>query len=402
MIKFDSRDKKPTLYNAAVFSAVTAVFLIYLFNSPAADAVLISAVFLVYFLVVLIMLMRAFVQQLEYNPYSYNTIYYIGFSLFLTAVIVLHVHLMIRIIMNPGVYDSKMILGTLLNSGSNYMLLTFPFILVFSVGLCVSNIVLIRHEGMRFVNLLGIILSFLLIFGSLFVYRYNYYASGSLREIMIHDLIKNLLASVYLYFECMMIGTIAADLIAALHEPERDKDFLIILGCGLKEDGTPTPLLKARIDRAVDFYLKQKRETGKELVFVVSGGKGSDEITAESTSMKKYLIDQGIEADRIIEEDQSSDTLENMKFSKEKIRQIDPSGKIAFSTTNYHVFRSGLCARRVKMRAIGMGAPTKWYFWPNASVREFIGLLTEHRGKQALIFLGMIIVYTALTLLAYR
>ena len=81
---------------------------------------------------------------------------------------------------------------------------------------------------------------------------------------------------------------------------------------------------------------------------------------------------------------------------------VDPNGKVAFATTNYHVFRSGLCARRVKMRAVGMGAKTKWYFWPNAAVREFVGLLTEHRGKQALIFAGMIVFYVMLTLMAYK
>ena len=82
--------------------------------------------------------------------------------------------------------------------------------------------------------------------------------------------------------------------------------------------------------------------------------------------------------------------------------EIDPGAKIAFSTTNYHVFRSGLFARRVKMRAVGMGAKTKWYFWPNAAVREFAGLLTKHRIKQALILSGMVLIYVVLTLLAYR
>ena len=113
--------------------------------------------------------------------------------------------------------------------------------------------------------------------------------------------------------------------------------------------------------------------------------------------MKRYLMDKGIPEGKIIEEDRSSSTFENMKFSKAKIWPVNPSGKIAFFTTNYHVFRSGLYARRVKMRAVGMGAKTKWYFWPNASVREFVGLLTEHRGKQALILGSMIIFYAILT-----
>ena len=50
---------------------------------------------------------------------------------------------------------------------------------------------------------------------------------------MLHDLFANLFATIYLYFECMLIGTIVADAIAAKHEPEPDKDFVIVLGCGL-------------------------------------------------------------------------------------------------------------------------------------------------------------------------
>ncbi|MBQ9544936.1 MAG: YdcF family protein, partial [Clostridia bacterium] len=123
---------------------------------------------------------------------------------------------------------------------------------------------------------------------------------------------------------------------------------------------------------------------------------------SESSAMKKYLLERSVPEERIIEEDRSTSTFENMKFSKEKIDAVRPGAKIAFSTTNYHVFRSGLFARRVKMRAVGMGAKTKWYFWPNAAVREFAGLLTNHRGKQALILGGMIVFYVVLTLIAYR
>ena len=75
---------------------------------------------------------------------------------------------------------------------------------------------------------------------------------------------------------------------------------------------------------------------------------------------------------------------------------------MAFATNDYHVFRSGLCARRVDLNAVGVGAKTRWYFWPNASVREFIGLLTENRKKQAVILGGLVLSYLVLTLLAYR
>ena len=94
--------------------------------------------------------------------------------------------------------------------------------------------------------------------------------------------------------------------------------------------------------------------------------------------------------------------MENIKFSREKTLAVNPGGKVSFSTTNYHVFRSGLFARRVKMRAVGMGAETKWYFWPNAAVREFVGLVTEHRLKQGIILVSLIVFYLVLTVLSYQ
>lgn len=403
MIKFDTRNKKPKLYNVLILTVLTALAAasLLLWGGEKA-AVPVLLLLDVYFALVLCLLSRAWVRQIQYNPYSYNTIYYFGFGLLDLSVLIAHVVVTVETIRLNGDFTGMEILHLLAGSAANFMLVSSPFILAFSVALCVSNIALIRHEGKRLVNVLGILLSVLLVGGELVYYRFTYYISGSELEVMLHDLIAQVFAAVYLYFECMILGSMVADAIAARYEPEKDKDFLIILGCGMKKDGTPTPLLRGRLDRALRFYERQKAESGKELTFVTSGGQGADEVTSESACMKRYLMEHGIPEERIIEEDRSTSTFENMKFSKEKIWERDPDGKIAFATTNYHVFRGGLFARRVKMRAVGMGSRTKWYFWPNAAVREFVGLLTEHRGKQALIFGGLIVVYVVLTLLVYR
>ncbi len=403
-LKFDTRDKKPKLYHLLIEAAIVdAVLLLLLRGGLQEYGAAASALLAVFFAAVVIQLVAAFFEQIQYNPYSYNTIYYMGFALFVSSVFLFQVYLTVQMLRFPQVFTAWEILRVLLNSAKIYMLLSAPFILVFSAALCISNISLIRHEGRRPVNLLGILLSFLLLAGEVFLFCFDYYATGSQWQVMLHDLLANLLSALYLYFECMLIGAMVADAIAARHEPEPDKDFMIILGCGLRKDGSPSPLLQGRIDRALAFYRKQKAQTGRELIFVTSGGRGPNEAISESAAMKRYLLQQGVPAERIIEEDLSTSTFENMKFSKEKIRQIDGGGqgKIVFATTNYHVFRSGLCARRVKMRAVGVGAKTKWYFWPNAAVREFVGLLTEHRGKQALILGGLLAFYTVLTLLNY-
>lgn len=374
-VRFDTLNKKPKLYDVLIVFAVALTAVVILSVACGERSALVSALIVDAFLLYAIArLAVAFIGQLRYNPYSYNTIYYSGFALFLISVLIANVLLTAGMIKSPELYSNgAYLIHTLLGSAINYMLLSAPFILVFSIALCVSNISLIRHERFRFVNVLGIILAFLLIAGEALLFAFDMYASGSQKEVMLHDLFVNLFAAVYLYFECMLIGAIIANIIVVKYEPDKDKDFLIILGCGLRKDGTPTPLLSGRCDRALAFDKKQREETGKELIFVTSGGQGENEANSESLAMKNYLLEKGIPEERIIEEDRSTDTFENMKFSKANIEALDKNAKVAFSTTNYHVFRSGLFARRVKMRAVGIGAKTKWYFWPNAAVREFVG-----------------------------
>ena len=401
-IKFFSRDTKPKLYPLLIITlAASVAAVIFAFAIPGSAHGWICSLIACYSLVTAVFLFRSFIEQIRYNPYSYNTIFYFGFSLFSLSAVITFSILAVRTFAEPENYRTLSILVAILESSKVYIYFSAPFLVVFSLALCISNISLIIHEGRRPVNLLGIFLSFVLIAGLIFIFTFNFYATGSQTEVMVHDLLVNIFSAIYLYFECMIIGTVVADIIASRHEPDKDRDFLIILGCGLRKDGTPTPLLKGRIDRALEFSRKQKEATGREPVFIVSGGQGSDEIVSESSSMKQYMVENGIPESGIIEENRSTNTFENMLFSKEIIDAIDPDAKISFSTTNYHVFRSGLWGRRVKMTAEGIGAKTKWYFWPNAAVREFAGLLTSHLGKQALILLSMIVFHIVLTLIVY-
>ncbi len=404
-MRFNTRSKKPTVYGILAL-AVPAAILIGILASTGAEAhaAEINIVLDVFFAASIAVLVWAFHGQLQYNPYSYNTIYYAGFSVFLAFVLITHVNLTIHLLRDPLQQNGQnvtRILSLLSVSARSYVLLSWPFILVLSAALCISNITLIRHEGKRFVNILGILLSVMLLGGEVLLTIADAMASkGSLHAGM-QLLLVNIFAAIYLYFECMVIGIMVAHAIAASYEPLPDKDYLIVLGCSIRADGSVSPLLRDRIDRALAFRNKQLQQTGKDLIFVTSGGQGSDEVISESEAMKRYLMEKGIAEDHILKEELSTSTFENMKFSKAKIEEKNGKEKsaaanVAFSTTNYHVFRSGLYARRVKMRAVGIGARAKWYFWPNALVREFVGLLTAHRGKQALIITGMIAIYAIL------
>ena len=76
-----------------------------------------------------------------------------------------------------------------------------------------------------------------------------------------------------------------------------------------------------------------------------------------------------------------------MKFSKDKIDNSKKNAKISFATTNYHVFRSGVIANKAGIDAEGMGSKTKWYFYTNALIREFIANLVSERKSHLILLL---------------
>lgn len=197
------------------------------------------------------------------------------------------------------------------------------------------------------------------------------------------------------YLECVLMGTIILSTKAAKRIPAFDKDYILILGCQIKKDGTLTNLLKGRADRAIEFAKMQEEASGKDIVFIPSGGKGDDEIISEAEAIRNYLVETGIDESCILVENKSANTFENLRNSMELIRKDgkadDP--KIAFSTTNYHVFRSGVFASQQGIRADGIGAKTKRYFWINAFIREFIAaLVSEWKIHFAIIFSWIVLI----------
>ena len=380
--------KKPKLYGLLIFSVLCAaisVLLYFLRDKTGRFGTGNLAVFLaLYFLAVLFFLITALEKQLKYNPYSYNTIYYFGFALFDLSLLIPQIPAAVGAIINADEFSASDALAVILLSAENFMKVTLPFVAVFSAALAVSNVWLMKREGPRVQNVLGIALAVCLLGGEAIVFFLGK-ESGTLGFLI------GLFSFLYIYVECMIIGAIFADVFAARHTPARDKDYILILGCRVRGDGEPTPLLRSRADAALSFAKRQLDETGKRAKFIPSGGKGDDEPVSEAECVKKYLISRGVAKEDVILEDASRDTAENMRFSFALTGKED---RCAFATTNYHVFRSGIAANRAeKFKAEGIGAQTKWYFWPNASVREFAGLLTQHVGKQALVIAGLVALY---------
>lgn len=152
-----------------------------------------------------------------------------------------------------------------------------------------------------------------------------------------------------------------------LYSPLRRQDYIIVLGCGLLHGSEVSPLLAGRIQRAWKVYRRQVKRGQKPPVLVMSGGQGADEALPEAQAMKAYAVRLGVPEQDVLTESASKNTWENMLFS----------------TTNYHVFRAGLYAKQAGLSAQGIGAKTKFYYWYNAVLREYLAVFVMHKKANA-------------------
>ena len=320
-------------------------------------------------------------NQYYKKKYNYAIIMNLGLLLFININILRQINLLIK---NWKLLNIIDIYNNTLESFSYFAMLTLPCIIVLSIYSIITNIILIKKEGFSYTNLLGILLGiFALIglFGSQAIYLITSKLPLEDKQLVIKKTVDICINVTLSYFYTLIIATLYCNIRAAKHVPSYDKDFVIILGSKIRNDGSLTPLLKGRADKAIEFGRNQMKNTKKSIYYIPSGGQGSDEIISEGLAIKNYLIQQGIDKNHILVENKSTSTIENMMYSNDIILKKKKNAKISFSTTNYHVFRSGVIANECGIDCEGMGSNTKWYFYTNALIREFIANLIQEKNK---------------------
>lgn len=341
-------------------------------------------------------------EQYKKQKYSYSIIMNLGLVIFLVINILRQINLLLTDWNLTSINDLYM---NTINSFSYFAFFILPLIAIIAIYSIFTNIFLIIKEGCSLQNLLGIIFGILIILGALasqFIFDIIGHFEWINSKAYLKKFIDIGLNSVLCYFYCLTLATLYANIMASRHKPNFDKDFVIVLGCKIRDDGTLTPILKARVDKAIEFAKEQKEKANKNIIFIPSGGKGKDEIISEAEAMKKYLMEKGIRKEDIIIENKSTNTQQNIRFSKDKIDEINRDGKIIFSTTNYHVFRSGVIANNEGIDCEGIGSKTKWYFYTNALIREFVANLFSQRKKHIALISIINVVIFGLIIIGYK
>ncbi|MFJ3323399.1 YdcF family protein [Streptomyces griseus] len=258
-----------------------------------------------------------------------------------------------------------------------YALVFFvPVLAIVVLGgfLVVNGLTMVRKEGRRPANLLsglagvGIFAVLALVVTADYLGGSHAYRSFILAVVLITGYVAFLflcfLAYAFLYGRIRVRG---------------DVDFVVMLGSGLIGGERVPPLLASRLRSGLRVQEEQTARGGPAPVLLVSGGQGPDEKLPEAEAMGRWLVAEGADPDLVLEENRSRTTTENLRFSRRLMEAADEGYVCVVVTNNFHAFRAAMTARREGVRGQVIGSPTAAYFWPSATIREFVAVFWEHR-----------------------
>jgi len=120
-----------------------------------------------------------------------------------------------------------------------------------------------------------------------------------------------------------------------------EEDAVIVLGCGV-EGTEPSAQLRCRLDTALSYYRQNP-----SVLFIVSGGQGTDEDDSEAAVMARYLAEHDVPDMQIILENQAASTAENFRYSALVLSsELPECDSVCFITSDFHIFRSSILARK--------------------------------------------------------
>lgn len=148
-----------------------------------------------------------------------------------------------------------------------------------------------------------------------------------------------------------------------------ENTIAVVLGCSVK--GTkPSRILRERLDAAFTYLTENEGA-----VAVLSGGKGEGEDISEAQCMYEYLTAKGIDGKRLLLEDTSTTTKENLIFSKKILKEQGLGERITIVTSEFHEYRANDMAQKLGLESYSTPAHTFIAYLPTYYVRELYGII---------------------------
>ena len=168
---------------------------------------------------------------------------------------------------------------------------------------------------------------------------------------------------------CLVIMMLFLGIYGNVDNVTYNEDAVIVLGAGIKGEYV-TELLAYRLLNAIEFS-----RINPNAVIIVSGGQGPDEDITEALAMERYLVMRGVPPEKIIREEASKSTYENLLYSKEILDNLfNGPYKVTIITNDFHIFRAVGIAGKLGLAATHFHANTKWYSVPFNYSRECLAV----------------------------
>ena len=149
-----------------------------------------------------------------------------------------------------------------------------------------------------------------------------------------------------------------------------DEDVVIVLGAGIIGENVTRPLAN-RLNTALSYW-----QRNPEAYIIVCGGLGNRALITEAEAMARFLTARGVPRERILLEDRSTSTYENLVFAKEILNEHFQDGfRSVLVTNDFHIFRAVHTARNIGINVNRIGAYTSWYTWPVNYLREMLAVI---------------------------
>lgn len=161
---------------------------------------------------------------------------------------------------------------------------------------------------------------------------------------------------------------VAVMLSYACNTPQKSST-VVILGCQVTGK-TPSLMLYDRMMAALDYINKNP-----ESYIIASGGQGPGESISEAQAIKDFLVSKGVDSKRIIMEDKSTNTKENIAFSANIIKEKGLNENIAVVTDGFHQFRAACFSKQNNLKSTAVSCDTRWYFAASYYSREVLAVL---------------------------
>ncbi len=163
----------------------------------------------------------------------------------------------------------------------------------------------------------------------------------------------------------------SVNMLLRVNVPINEPKAVIVLGCLVKGE-EPSPMLNARMNAALDVY-----EKAPDTLLVVCGGKGNGESISEAEAMRRYFAEHNVPAEKIICEDNSTSTEENIFYASEILKEMGIIDNITIVTNEFHQYRAYVFAKRAGISTGSYSARTYWLNLPNYWLREWAGLFHQ-------------------------